>query len=303
MPTISRFANSNDYAECEKLHREFGTTYYFATKWFPRETRNHVHAVYGFVRVPDEWVDNPGDLTPAQQREFLQDWRKQLLQGVEGIQPQSGVMRAFVDTLLERGIPIEEPLEFLDAMEMDLDVKSYRTYHDLQGYMRGSASAVGAMMLYVMEDHPTPAMVESAMALGEAMQMTNFLRDIGEDLLRQRLYIPTDDLEEHGVTDQDIERGQVTDSFVNLMKFEIARTRAIFASSDEAIKMLNPACQRSVLLARILYSRILDVIEANDYQVFSKRARTSPWEKLLTAALVVADPRRVLSQHARRGAL
>lgn len=286
-PAPGRFANESDYALCRRLHRQYGTTYYFASKRFPRDIQRRTHAVYGFVRVPDEWVDNPGPLDEAQRLALVRDYRAQFLRGMDGVRPEHPVLRAFVDVMHECPIPIDEPLLFLDAMEADVSVSRYETYESLRGYMRGSASAVGVMMCSVIGAPLRGDVLESAKALGEAMQLTNFLRDVGEDYRRGRVYLPQEDLARFGVTDEDLAAGRISTSFVSLMQFETERARALYAQSDSGIDALPGHARMAVRLARILYSRILDKIEQRGYDVFSGRARTSGWEKAATAARVV----------------
>lgn len=284
-----KFASSADFEICRKIHKEFGTTYYFATQRFPKNIRQFVHATYGFVRVPDEWVDNPGKMSKKEQLSLLANWRSQLLDGLDGKCPEHAVMRAFVDTVIKCGIDVEEALAFLDAMEMDVTTGQYETYADLQKYMNGSASAVGVMMLSIMERTMDPHQIEAARKLGEAMQMTNFLRDIGEDLSRNRVYIPVDDLNQFGLSDRDLRDGVVDERFIELMRFEIARTRELYTAADEGIAKLGKYSRPAVQLARVLYSQILDVIEENNYDVFSKRARTSKGQKLRALFLTVSS--------------
>lgn len=286
-PPALAFARAADYAECRRLHREYGTTYYHATRFFNRSTRQRVHALYGFVRVPDEWVDNPGDVSTCGQIRLLQDYRSQLLRGLDGVCPDHPVLRAFCDVVRETHMPLEEPLCFLDAMEQDLTVSRYETYEQLVGYMRGSAAAVGLMMCAVVNARPDPAIKLGACALGNAMQLTNFLRDVGEDARRGRIYLPLEDLEHFGVREDDILQSRSSTAFVSLMKFEMARARAMYEEADVAIPLLPRAAQRPVRLARILYSRILDRIEENGYDVFSQRARTTKMEKLGVAMQVI----------------
>lgn len=281
------FADSSDYAVCRQLHRRYGTTYYFATQRFKPESKRRTHALYGFVRVPDEWVDNPNGLTLEQRVNSLSRWRRQLLDGMDGVRPSHPVMRAFCDVVRETGMPLEEPLCFLDAMEQDLAVGRYETYSDLRGYMRGSAAAVGMMMCHVLGAKITPEMERAACSLGEAMQLTNFLRDVGEDAQRGRIYLPLEDLAAFEVSEQEVMEGKVTAHFENLMKFEIARARALYAEADKGIPMLPPDTRKAVLLARILYSRILDRIEERRFDVFTGRARTSKLEKVAVAVKVM----------------
>jgi len=287
-PAVQKpFASNRDYEACRRLHRQFGTTYYFATLRFPRRLRKRVHAVYGFVRIPDEWVDNPENLTRRQQWTKLQEYRKEFLLGLEGVPPESRVLRAFCDVCREVQMPVEEPELFLDAMEDDLSIDRYATYGALREYMRGSAAAVGLMMCHAFEVPLTEEIKSAAIALGEAMQMTNFLRDVGEDLKRARIYLPAEDLESFALSTVDLpvapEDSEKWACWKRLMQFEIERTRALYRASDAGIALLPNHLKRPVKLARILYGRILDRIEANGYDVFSKRARTGKLEKLACA--------------------
>jgi phytoene synthase len=275
------FASASDYAECRRLHRRFGTTYYFASRRFPSDVKRRTDALYGFVRVPDEWVDNPGSLSEDQVAEKLRGFRAEFLRGIEGVRPDHPVLRAFCDAVREAKIPVDEPLRFLDAMEQDLTVSSYATYEELRHYMRGSAVTVGLMMCHVLEVDVSPEIERAATALGEAMQLTNFIRDVREDARRSRIYLPQEDLASFGVSSLDIFSSNATDAFRNLIRFEIARARALYSESDEGIGRLPMENRRAVRLARVLYSRILDRIEAQGCDVFTKRARTSWMEKLI----------------------
>lgn len=284
--TASSFALASDHAECRRLHRKFGSTYYFATRLFNRQTRRRVHALYGFVRVPDEWVDNPNQISIKDSRKQLQDYRSQLLRGLDGVCPDHPVLRAFCDVIHDTGMPLEEPLVFLDAMEQDLDVARYATYADLRQYMRGSAAAVGVMMCWVMGASTKPEVLEGAEALGEAMQLTNFLRDVGEDADRGRIYLPKEDMDQFGVNEGDILSKRSSPALTELLRFQIERARQLYAKADRSIPMLPPTAQKPVRLARVLYSRILDRIEANQFDVLTRRARTSRTEKLAVAIRV-----------------
>ncbi len=293
--TKSKYATAADIEICRKIHKKFGTTYYYATSRFPEKVRRRVHAIYAFVRVPDEWVDNPGDLSVDERRRLLKDWRDQMVRGLTGERPEHPVMRAFCDTVVECRLPIEEAHTFLDAMEQDLDESEYETFEDLCGYMRGSASAVGILMCHAMCARTDYDTIARAKALGEAMQLTNFLRDIREDLQeRGRVYLPKEDMRRFGVTRDDLERGVMTDAMKALIQFEIERARDLYRMSDFGIYKLPRRMRKAVLMARILYSDILGRIEAQDYDVFSKRARTSRWQKLTCALRVIAFDEQIL---------
>ncbi|MBL8049337.1 MAG: phytoene/squalene synthase family protein [Chthonomonas sp.] len=284
---MTRFASESDYAECEALHRLHGTSYYFATRSFPARIRRRTHAIYGFVRVADEIVDNPGSKPAFAIASELAEWRAEWLRAQAGQRPDHPVMRAFIDTVNEAAISPAEVNLFLDAMEQDLSVTRYATFADLEGYMRGSASAVGLMMCAAMDVELTPSRVAGACALGNAMQLTNFLRDVAEDWERGRVYLPLEDLERFGVSPNTLGVGAMSPEFAALMRFEIARTRLLYEEADEQIMGLPRAARRPVLLARRLYSGILGEIERRDYNVFTGRARLTQWQRVRTLAGVL----------------
>ncbi len=270
------------YALCRRINAYHGKTYYFSTLSFPAAVRRSVHALYGFVRYPDEIVDNP---QPGQDPgEALNAYRQATVDALERGDSEVPVLRAFADTAQRHQIPPEYPLAFLDAMAMDLTRTRYTTFADLQTYTYGSASVVGLMMCHVV-GISSPDALAPAHDLGLAMQLTNFWRDIGEDYRqRGRIYLPLEDMARYGYTEAMLADGVVNDPFRELMRFEIARAREYYACADKGIGMITPQCQLPVRLARVLYAKILDKIEQNDYDVFRQRARTSAAEK--AAALI-----------------
>jgi 15-cis-phytoene synthase len=291
-----RFSTTSDIEQCRRIHKKFGTTYYYSTLRFPKRIQWRVHAIYAFVRVPDEWVDNPGEMGTEQRLELLRDWRSQLTKGINGERPEHFAMRAFCDAVTECRIPVEEAFLFLDAMEMDITRTRYETYEDLRGYMRGSASAIGVMMCYAMCARTDFDTIARAKALGEAMQLTNFLRDINEDMERGRIYLPLEDMARFSVSEADLRSKVVTSQFRELLKFEIARARSLYLESDFGIYKLPPKMRKAVLLSRLLYSQILDRIEAQEYDVFRQRARTNSIHKARCAMRVLVNDKRILTK-------
>jgi phytoene synthase len=169
-------------------------------------------------------------------------------------------------------------------MTMDLTVEQYETWADLLVYMDGSAAVIGEMMLPILE--PTnAAAIGPARDLGNAFQLTNFLRDVNEDLDRGRVYIPQEDVRHFGA---DLSERRCSAQFVELMKFEITRCRELYRSADEGLALLPPQSARSIGAARVLYGRILDKIEAQHYDVFAKRASVSTWEKVVMVTKLMA---------------
>jgi phytoene synthase len=202
------------------------------------------------------------------------------------------VRAAVVDTVTRAAIDPECFDRFFGAMAMDLTTTSYQTWDDLLGYMEGSAAVIGEMMLPVLEPTSTKAR-GGARALGLAFQLTNFLRDIDEDLDRGRVYVPQEDLRRYGV---DIDARTVTPQWRAMMAFEIARNRGLYDVADTGIPLLPPASARCVGTARVLYARILDRIEAADYDVFAARVRVPTWRKAATAGrIMITGP-----SHARK---
>ena len=279
------------YAECARLTRAYGTTYYWGAALLPAAQRRHVHAVYALCRLADDIVDadaaTTGDVVATARS--LAEFRDGFEAALAG-NPPDATLAAIARTVHETGIDQECFDRFFGAMELDLTVRGYRTWDDLCGYMEGSAAVIGEMMLPVLRPL-TPAAREPARALGFAFQLTNFLRDVGEDLDRGRVYLPSDDLDRFGA---DPWRRVVDDPWRELMAFEIARNRELYAVARTGLSMLPPASARCVGTALDLYSRILTRIEARGYDVFSGRARVPTWRKAVTAAgILVAGPGQV----------
>lgn len=292
---MTLYATEADHELCRRIHKQYGTTYYFATRRFTRKEAQKVHALYAFVRIPDEWVDNPGDLTKAEVRELLSDWRTQLQMGMSGQCPKHPAMRAFCDVARLCSIPLSEAECFLDAMEMDLEVPRYATFDELRSYMRGSAAAVGVMMCSVMGAEIDADLLTCASALGEAMQLANFIRDVGEDIERGRIYLPLEDLETFGLSEEDLLNRRMSPCFARLIQFQIKRARELFLLSEPGILRLPKQAQIPVILARVLYAQILDQVERNGYDVYTRRARVSTVGKLRQALRIMIWKGRVLS--------
>ncbi len=268
------------YAECRRLNKRHGTTYYWSTMVLPSVKRHHVHALYGFCRYADDIVDDLGPATAAERGVALKDFGERFFADLDAGRSDDLVLKAVVHTVRAFDIDPEGFRRFLTSMEMDLTVETYETYDDLRVYMDGSAAVIGEMMLPILEPIDLEAAVAPARALGEAFQLTNFLRDVDEDLDRSRQYIPQEDLQRFGV---DLADRRCTPQFVDLMRFEISRCRQLYRHAETGIAMLPPRSANCVGAAHDLYGRILDRIEAQGYDVFSRRARVPTPTKLAVA--------------------
>jgi 15-cis-phytoene synthase len=278
------------YELCRKVQKSHSRTYYFSTRLFPVEVRPRVHALYAFMRYADEIVDTPHDLPPAVQLSVLEEFEAETMAAVSGESVPNPVLRAFADTVRSCGIEPETIIAFMESMKMDTRIFRYQTFSDLEVYTYGSAAVVGLMICRVVgvaEGKADP----HAEALGVAMQLSNFLRDVGEDWRRGRVYMPLEDLAQFGYTERDLASGVVDERFVALMRFEIERTRCLYEVADEGMGYIPRGRRFPVIVARELYAAILDRIEAQRYDVFSRRAQVSRPSKLLVAARCAAsDP-------------
>jgi len=272
------------YARCRELNKAYGTTYYAATFALPRIKRHHVHALYGFCRYADDIVDDLGPAPVDVRAKALAAFGDRFFTDLDAGDSADEVLKAVVHTVRAFRLDPDCFRRFLRSMTMDLTVATYETFDDLLDYMDGSAAVIGEMMLPILE--PTsPAARSHARDLGIAFQLTNFLRDVAEDLDRGRVYLPQEDLRRFGTEPR---HWHVTPEWRALMAFEIDRTRGYYASADLGVSMLPPRSARCIRAARRLYGEILDRIEANDYDVFTRRARVPGWRKAAVVARAVA---------------
>jgi 15-cis-phytoene synthase len=277
------------YERCRRLNRRHGTTYYWSTYALPRIKRHHVHALYGFCRYADDIVDDLGPVPVEVRATALADLGDRFFADLEAGRSDDPVLRAVVHTVRSFDIDPACFRRFLASMAMDLTVDRYETYEDLARYMDGSAAVIGEMMLPILEPL-SPEARQPARELGDAFQLTNFLRDIGEDLDRGRVYVPQEDIDRFGARPA-FEARTVTPGFVDLMRFEIERTRALYDAADVGVRLLPPSSARCIRTARDLYSRILEQIEAAGYDVFSSRARLPTWKKAVAVGRAVLPGR------------
>ncbi|MFM8350461.1 MAG: phytoene/squalene synthase family protein [Actinomycetales bacterium] len=287
----------DSYERCRQLNAAHGKTYYLATLLLPPAKRPYVHALYGFARYADEIVDDlASTLTDEQKAQWLGDWGDAFLADLDRGYSSDPICNAVVDTVQRWQIPREHFVAFLHSMRMDLTVTEYATYADLYEYVYGSAAVIGLQMVPILEPRSAEA-VERAKDLGVAFQLANFIRDVGEDLDRGRVYLPLNELAEHGVTRQDLERRVATEPIKAALRAQVRRVKELEEHARPGIAMLDPTSQPCIEAARELYCGIVDEVERIDYEVFTRRAKVP-----MRRRLAVAGPAWVRAVRARRQA-
>lgn len=272
------------FQKCQAITRQFGTSYYFATQFFPRDVRLAIYAIYAFARIPDEFVDNPENSQTSAARGQIEDFRDQWRHAMDQKGSDDPILLAIAETFHKYDIPRSDGEAFFDSMLQDTQKLTYADYSELEKYMYGSAGVIGLMVTRIV-GYKSDDAFKHALQLGYAFQLTNFLRDIREDWdVRRRIYIPQDELERFGLTERHIADHCSDEKFRALMKFQIERNREIYREALPGIPMLSPRGRLAVRIAYVLYSAILTEIEKLDYNVFKRRARTSFSQKLRLSA-------------------
>ncbi|MCT2594809.1 phytoene/squalene synthase family protein [Streptomyces sp. N2-109] len=278
------------YTRCRRLNARHGRTYFLATRLLPVERRSAVHALYGFARWADDIVDDlDRSRTPKKRDALLRCLERDLAHGLRTGAGDEPMVRAVADTSARYGIEPALFADFLASMRSDLHVTDYPTYADLRAYIHGSAAVIGLQMLPVLgtvtsREEAAP----HAAALGVAFQLTNFLRDVGEDLDRGRVYLPADLLAAHGVHRPLLEWSRRTgrrDARIReaLIAAE-AMTREVYRAAEPGIAMLDPRVRPCIRTAFTLYGGILDAIADQGYTVLHRRAVVSRRRRAATVS-------------------
>ncbi len=275
------------YQECETITRQNSKTFFLAASLLPESKRRATLALYAFCRVSDDLVDrpapSPGGRLPLA---LLDHWRQQVVS--ETGQPSASlaelehaqqVSLAWADARRAYGIPRGYVEQLIDGLALDLKRVRYETFPELARYCYGVACTVGLMSMHITGYTGRDAL-PYAIRLGVALQLTNILRDVGDDWRGGRLYLPLDELHLFGLSEADIAAGQVDDRWRRFMHYQITRARRLYADALPGIAHLHPDGRFAIAAAGELYRAILDEIEANDYDVFTRRASTSALGKL-----------------------
>jgi 15-cis-phytoene synthase len=279
------------YELCRQVTAEYAKTFYLGTRLMSAEKRRAIWAIYVWCRRTDELVDGAQAATTTDAT--LDHWERNL-ESIFAGHPVDDADVALVDTLARFPIDIQPFRDMIAGQRMDLYRSRYETFEELELYCYRVAGTVGLMSTAVMgidkslgsapwsRAQPQPNPAPEAIALGIANQLTNILRDVGEDAQRGRIYLPLEDLERFNYTEKDLIKGVVDDRWRSIMRLQIQRARKFYAEAEKGISQLSPDARFPVWSALLLYSQILDAIERNQYDVFRKRAFVPKWQKFLS---------------------
>lgn len=269
----------------KEIHRRTGKTFYVATRLLPERIREATYALYAFFRIADDVVDRPDPPDDRTQRQHLEAIRD----AAKGETPREGVLSetdrevlsTFRSLAEEADIDPAEVDVFIDAMAQDIERSRYESYEALRGYMRGSAAAVGNMMLSVMEVPEREQAKPHARSLAEAFQLTNFVRDVREDICEyDRVYLPEETLDRYDVTEEQLRQGEMTDDVAAVVRTELHRTESLYRHGVAGIRYLPEDCQFAVLLSAVLYADHHRKIRQLGYDVLEGDASLSMTRRL-----------------------
>jgi 15-cis-phytoene synthase len=281
----SQAALTGAYRECRRLTAHHSRSFYLASALLPLEMQRAMHALYAFCRTADDIVDHPGpDPQAALQALRVQTELENPIQKDPKTPSLPGfrddlVLLAFADARRRFNIPSGLAVQLLEGVSRDLHPVRFESFEEMTVYAYGVASTVGLMSMHITGFSGRQA-VPYAIRLGVALQITNILRDVGEDIRSGRIYLPAEELDHFGIRTDDLVEGRVDDRWRKFMSFQIQRNRRLYEKSLTGIKLLHPDGRLAVAAAADFYAAILDDIEAHDYDVFNHRAHLSAWDKL-----------------------
>lgn len=268
------------FRKCKEITRKYGTSYFFAMRFFPKEMRDAVYAIYAFARIPDEIVDDPQKTSREQSIRDLKSWRQKWIDAIEQGTHDDPVLAAISHVFHKYEIPVEDGEAFLASMFMDEEKCFYENYQELEKYMYGSAGVIGLMVTRIV-GYSSKDAFPYAIKLGYAFQLTNFLRDIKEDYEElDRIYMPADELRAYGLSANDLRNQHYGEKFQAFMKFQIERNLKIYREALPGIKMLNWRGRLAVRTAYVLYKAILTEVERVNHNVFLGRVHTNTSQKV-----------------------
>ncbi len=265
---------------CQEKAAASGSSFYYSFLFLPPERRRAITALYAFCREVDDVVDECND--PQLAHAKLAWWRMEIA-GLFAGNPQHPVTRALAPALAPFGITEERLGEVISGMEMDLTQARYPDFAALERYCYHVAGAVGLLAAGIF-GYGDPRTLEYAKSLGTAFQLTNIIRDVGEDARKNRIYLPMEDLTAHGVTADDILHARHSDAFVALMRFQAERAKSFFERAFSALPQADRRAQRTGLIMAAIYRTLLEEIERDGFKVLDRRMSLTPLRKLWLAS-------------------
>ena len=267
------------HAYCQEKAAASGSSFYYSFRFLPEDRRRAIHAFYAFCREVDDVADECRD--PALARTKLAWWRNEVARLYAG-QPEHPVTRALAEAIGPFHLPEDVFSQIIDGMEMDLGVVRYPDFKDLRLYCHRVAGVVGeaAALIFGISDRAT---LKYANRLGLAFQLTNIIRDVGEDARRGRIYLPQDELAAHGVSEADILAARMSESFVRLMEFQYRRAMKTYEEAFALLPAADRAAQRPGLIMAAIYHALLEEIRADGFQVLDRRISLTPLRKVWIA--------------------
>ncbi len=283
------------YSYCESVTKLHARSFYFAAKFLPKKKQRAVYPIYAFCRHVDDEIDEIGDGDQIEAIEAVERWRNflnEIYSQIDSDKPEAEnqipktenqilVFRAWQDLLKTYKIPQKLPLELVQGVLMDTTIKRYETFEELYIYCYRVASTVGLMSSEILGFSDEIAL-EYAEAMGIGMQLTNILRDVKEDAAMGRIYLPQEDLRKFGVSEEQIFANEFDENFAAMMRFQVERAREYYRNGEKGIAFLEKDSRFTVLLAARIYAKILDAIEKQNYNVFTRRAHTTGTQKILS---------------------
>jgi 15-cis-phytoene synthase len=275
-------AIDQSYEYCVRVARTKAKNFYYSFLLLSRQQRKAMCAIYAFMRYCDDLSDEPGA-----NREAIERWRGEMEDAMDGKFSGHPLWPAFHHTVRRFGIPHQYFRHMVDGVSSDLEPRQIQTFDELYHYCYQVASVVGLTIIHIF-GFDTRSALPLAEKCGVAFQLTNILRDIREDAARDRVYLPAEDLRRFGVTEEDLRSGNRNEAFLRLMRFEAARARAYYNESLPLLDLIHQRSRSSLWALISIYSRLLERIEASNYDVFRRRVRLSPFEKswIVVRALV-----------------
>jgi 15-cis-phytoene synthase len=279
----------DSYALCRRLTKDLSSTSYWTMQMMPKVKQHHVQAIFAFVRYADDVIQGAAGASPNERAHELNAFTDRLFDDLQLGRSDDAVLKAVVHTAKSFDIEVHCFRRYLDAKRMDLRRSTFETWQDLLAYLDGWATIVGDMVFPILEPRDSAVACRHGRDLGTALHFTSLLRDLGDHLLGNRLYLPDEDVRRYHVDPfQESVRvrqgARVSPGWASLLRFEIGRCRNLYVSGDIGAGLLPDRSARAIRTTRIIHSRVLELIEQHGFDVFTAKPAVPAWQKAALAA-------------------